>query len=97
MFRRLLARIEAGAAFDAGYHRCPTLMRLGRSLAGPGRAGEAEAVYRGELAALAGLGAERRACGGRPIAAHTGLADVLTDLGRFAEARAEYEDALNDR
>jgi len=93
VFRKLLARLDAGAAYDTAYDRCLTLGRLGRSLRAQGRAGEAEAVYRQELAALAALPQDdqvRRQTG----AAHTDLADALLDQGRYGEARAEYEASL---
>ena len=93
VFRKLLARMEAGAAFDAGYRRCVVLSSLGRSLGAQGRAGEAEAIYRRELAALAALAQDdgvRRQTG----IVDTDLADVLAAQGRYAEARAKYEAAL---
>ena len=89
-FRALLARIDGGAAFDAGYQRAVTLGSLGRALRAQGRPAEAAGLQRQRLSALANLEQSeqvRREAG----AAHTDLADALCDLGRYAEARAEYE------
>lgn len=96
LFRDLLARLPAadGAAPDAwGYERALTLGRIGRTLGAQGRPEQAAAAYRQELALLARLAQSdtvRREAG----VTHTDLADVLADLGRYAEARAEYEASL---
>jgi tetratricopeptide (TPR) repeat protein len=100
VFRRLLTRMDAGAAYDTGYDRAQTLGRLGRSLRSQGRPAEAERAYRRELEVLDGL--ERQALPedtGKAVRrqtglAHTDLADVLTDQGRYAEAREHYENGL---
>jgi tetratricopeptide (TPR) repeat protein len=92
-FRELLARMEAGAAFDAGYQHCAVLTGLGRSLHAQGQPGQAAEVYRrvlAETAALEQTDNVRRHAG----ALHADLADALADLGRYAEARAEYGAAL---
>lgn len=107
--RRLTAggrRLTAGEAQGevGGYEGALTLHRLGRSLRGQGRVGEAEAAYREALQVLEALHAGDPALpgdgpGARLVqratgAAHTDLADVLVDQGRYAEARAHYEAAL---
>jgi tetratricopeptide (TPR) repeat protein len=92
-FRELLARIDAGAAFDAGYQRAATLAMLGRALRAQGRPAEAADLYRQELSGLANLEQSeqvRRQAG----AAQADLADVLTALGCYAEAREHYGTAL---
>jgi len=85
------------------YERAVTLGSLGRALKAQGRPAEAADLYRQKLSALESLltsppvGGIR---GGEAVkretgAAHTDLADALRDLGRYAEARAEYEASLN--
>lgn len=90
------------------YDYALTILRLGRSLRAQGRPGDAEAAYRRELEVLATLLGDRAlpttglttkdsgdaALWRQTGAAHTDLADVLTDQGRYPEARAEYEAAL---
>ncbi|MBE2236127.1 MAG: tetratricopeptide repeat protein, partial [Anaerolinea sp.] len=92
LFRDLLARLPAadGAGTDAwGYERAVTIHRLGRTLRAQGRPEQAAAAYRQELALLARL-AQSDTVKRQAGAAHADLADVLADLGRYAEARAEY-------
>ena len=107
VFRDLLARLSpslsqgegtgegvTGPAFDAGYQRCVVLGSLGRCLRAQGRPGEAAEVYRQKIEAARRLeqtDEARKTIG----AGHTDLADALTDLGRYAAARAEYEAALD--
>jgi len=95
LFRDLLARLPAAdTGGDAwGYERAVTIHHLGRTLADQGRPEQAAAAYRQELTLLARLAQSdtvKREAG----AAHTGLADVLRDLGRYVEARAEYEASI---
>lgn len=93
VFRELLARLDAGAAFDAGYQRCVVQHSIGQCLAAQGQPGAAEEVYRGALDATAALEQTetvRRYAG----ALHTDLGGVLRALGRYVEARAEYEAGL---
>jgi tetratricopeptide (TPR) repeat protein len=93
VFRDPLARIEAGAAFDAGFQRAQVPGTLGGCLTAQGRPGKAIEAHRQALGAWTQLeqtDQARRAAG----VEHTDLADTLRDLGRYAEARAEYEAAL---
>lgn len=93
VFRGLLARLEVGAAYEAGYDQTTTLAQLGRCLRAQGRPAAAVEHYRSALALVATLEQDqdvKRQTG----AYHTDLADVMTDLGRYAEARQEYEAAL---
>lgn len=100
--------VYTGDSIEFGYDLALTLGRLGRSLEDQGRPREAEAEYRRKQAVLEQLLGGRalpttglttkdsvdaslwREMGGT----HTDLADVLTDQGRYAEARAQYEAAL---
>ena len=93
IFCSLLARMEAGADYDAGYDRCLTLGRLGRSLQAQGKPETAAETYRETLVAAGKLEQKddvRRMAG----AIHTDLADVLRDLARYDDAREQYEITL---
>jgi tetratricopeptide (TPR) repeat protein len=97
LFRRLLARIEAGTDYTAdqsGYDRSITLHRLGRSLVGQGRAREAEAEYRHGLEALSGLDQEHPDVRRETGYIHADLGDTLRAQGRYGEARGCYERSL---
>ena len=110
VFRALLSRLPPpptgegqGEGGAWAYERAVTLGRLGRTLSAQGRPVEAADLYRQELAALAHLGqsesvkrddVKREDVKREAGVTHTDLADALTDLGRYAEARAEYEAAL---
>jgi tetratricopeptide (TPR) repeat protein len=105
VFRRLLARIEdltptpsparRGDGGEVGpYQLAQTLGRLGRSLRSQGRPRDAEAEYRRMLEVLAGLDQKNPTVCREIGIRHTDLADVLTDQGRYAEAREHYEAAL---
>ena len=91
--RDILACIDLGTAFEAAFERCIVLIDLARCLSGQGRPSNASEVYRDVLSVLTGLeqtDAVRQKAG----LVHTDLAGVLTNLGRYAEARQEYEAAL---
>ena len=93
LFRRLLGRLEGGAAYEAGYYRMLTQQRLGRCLEAQGRPTQAAEQYREALKLAQELeqtDTVRRAAGGL----HADLADVLSALGQYAAARKEYEAAL---
>ena len=94
VFRRLLARMDAGTAYESTYDRPLTLHRLGRSLKHQGRLREAEAEFGRALEVLAELDPERREVRRQTGTVHTDLADVLRDQGRYAEAREHYEESL---
>ena len=93
VFRALLVRLDAGAAFDVGYNRMLTLYNTGLSLANQGRLVAAAAQYRAALAAaekLAQSNDVRIAVGG----IHADLANVLVGMGQYVMARTESENAL---
>jgi len=105
VFRALLSRLPPpptgegqGEGGAWAYERAVTLGRLGRTLSAQGRPVEAAELYRQKLAALAGLeqseSVKRDDVKREAGVTHTDLADVLRDLGRYAEARVEYEAAL---
>ncbi|HPM82263.1 MAG TPA: tetratricopeptide repeat protein [Candidatus Anammoximicrobium sp.] len=72
------------------YHRAVTLGRLGRCYESGGRPDLAEATYRQGIAVTEQLEPSDQVKRHRG-ALHTDLADVLTDQGKYAEARAQYE------
>ena len=75
------------------YERAVTLGQLGRTLRAQGRPAEAADCYRQKLTALEQIEQTenvRREAG----VTHTDLADALMFLGRYVEARAEYEASL---
>ncbi len=93
VFRALLARLEAGAEYEAGYDRTLTLHQLGRCLRAQGKPTAAADYYRAAFKAAEALEQDkdvRRQMG----AYHTDLADVLTDLGQYAAAEQEHEAGL---
>ncbi len=93
VFRSLLARMDAGAEYETGYERVITLQFLGRCLEAQGKPSAAVEAYRNAFAAAEKL--EQTNDVKRTAAvAHQDLADVLTDLGRYDEARNEYEASL---
>ena len=75
------------------YERALTLGRLGRALRAQGRPAQAADAYRQELAALADQ-EQTESVERETGVVHTDLADALRDLGRYAEAREQYEAAL---
>ena len=93
VFRGLLARMEAGANYDSGYDRCLTLALLGRSLRAQGQPEAAAETHCDALAVAKKLEQTEQV---RRMAGkiHTDLADVLTDLARYDEAREQYETSL---
>ncbi|MBI4279204.1 MAG: tetratricopeptide repeat protein [Armatimonadetes bacterium] len=98
VFRRLLARMDAGMAYggtEAGRDRARTLIRLGSVLKAQGRAGDAETALRQALQVLAGPDQEGTSIRDLTSNIHTELGDVLVMQGRYAEARRHYELALD--
>ena len=94
IFRRLLKRMDIGAAYDSTYYRAITLQRFGRSLKSQGSLHEAETEYRRALEVLAGMDQERSDVRRETGIAHASLADVLMNQGRYVEARKQYEAGL---
>jgi tetratricopeptide (TPR) repeat protein len=93
VIRKVLAQMDVGADFDTGFARVTLLVDLGRSLRVQGKPSVAAEVYRSGLVLADKLEQTddvRRKCG----LLHTDLADVLTDLARYDEAREHYETTL---
>ena len=93
-FRALLERFEDGADYKSTYDRGTTLHRLGRSVRAQGRPGAAELEYRRALEMLGGMQEDDAKIRQQTSAIHTDLADAVRDQGRYAEAREEYEAAI---
>jgi tetratricopeptide (TPR) repeat protein len=100
-FTTLLARIEAlpeGAPLGRGsYEHCLTLVRLGRCLESGGQAAAAEESLRKALTVIEAL-VSRQPENKSYIRMRGQLlgeqADVLTDQGKYSQAREAYEEAL---
>jgi tetratricopeptide (TPR) repeat protein len=88
--------VEGAAQTDSedwGYERSYVLVQLGRCLEAQGHPGEAERHYRQAIKVAEKL--EQSESVKRHIGAiHTGLADVLVDQGRYAQAEKEYKTGL---
>ena len=100
-FSTLLARIEAlpeGAPLGPGsYQHCATLHLLGRCLGTSGHLATAERSLRKALTVIEALLSQQpenqNYLHERSVAL-TDLADVLTDQGKYSQAREAYEEAL---
>ncbi len=94
LFRGLLARLEAGAAYDAAYDIAMTQMRLGRCLAAQGRPGQAIAFHEQAAAGFAALGEDNKSAKKMLSAVSVNLADNLALVGEFDKAQQAYETGL---
>ncbi|RKZ91932.1 MAG: hypothetical protein DRR19_05780 [Candidatus Parabeggiatoa sp. nov. 1] len=82
-----------GLDTTAGYERCLTLGRLGLCFRFQGQTEVAATYYQQELDELEELEQSKSVLRERSIV-YTSLADVLTDMGRYADAQAVYEQSL---
>lgn len=97
LFRDLLARLEAGAAYggeEAIYDQGTTLMRLGRCLAAQGRPQQAVAWHRRAVEGFGRISESSKSAKTMLAAGHVDWADNLTAMGQFDEAQGHYETAL---
>ena len=94
LFRDLLRRLEAGAAYDAAHDHAMTLARLGLCLAAQGRPGQAIEWHRRALGEFERISESSESAKKMSAAAHVDWADNLTAVGQFAEAQEHYEAAL---
>ncbi len=94
LFRDLLARLEAGAAYDAAYDHAITLFWLGSCLASHGRPVQAIEWHRRALGEFERLSTSDTSAKGMLGKVYTGLGNNLRKLGRFDEAKKAYEDGL---
>ena len=89
----IFADILAALGEQPSYNRALTLGHLGRCHLAAGHPDRAEAIYRQGIAVTEQL-APSDDVKRKRAALRTGLADVLRDQGKYAEARAQYEQSL---
>jgi tetratricopeptide (TPR) repeat protein len=87
LFRDLLARLEAGAAYDAAYDLSTTSMRLGRCLAAQGQPTRAIEWHRRALQGFEQLGESSEVAKSQVGYVHADLADNLAAIGQFDDAQ----------
>jgi tetratricopeptide (TPR) repeat protein len=95
LFRDLLARLEAGAAYDAAYEHAMTLFSLGRCLETQGRPGQAIEWHTRALAEFERLSASSQSAKKMQGTVYSDLGDSLAAIGQFDEAQRQYETALS--
>lgn len=95
VFRTLLARLEAGAAYDSTYDQGLTLAWLGRCLASQGRPAAAVPVHRQALTRFQSIAEEDEQAKRQVGFVHADLADNLRVLGQYEDARRNYEESLH--
>jgi len=94
IYRELLAKIEAGAAYDAAYDHAMTFFSLGRCLKAQGRQTQAIECQRRALQEFEPLSASDKSAKKMVGSIHTELAGLFGALGQFNEAEQEYNAAL---
>lgn len=94
VFRDLLARLEAGAAYDAAYDIAMTQWRIGRCREAQGQPTDAIAWQRRALAGFAALSDENEAAKQQLGFVHADLADNQAAVGRFDDAEKNYKISL---
>jgi tetratricopeptide (TPR) repeat protein len=102
VFRGLLDKIEAGAAYEtdeAAYDHAMTLARLGRCLAAQGRPAQAIPYHRRALEAFERISEsanerDSESAKGMLGKVYTDLGDNLRAVGQFDEAQKAYESGL---
>jgi tetratricopeptide (TPR) repeat protein len=94
VFRELLARLEAGAAYEAAYDHAMTLWRMGRCLEAQGQRAQAVEWHRRALAEFEGLSGSSENARQMISSVYPDLGDTLAAIGQFDEARRAYESGL---
>ena len=94
VFRDLLTRLEAGAAYDAAYDHAYTLWNMGRCLAAQGRPAQAIEYHRRALQEFEDLSESIQSAKEMMGKVYGELGDFLRNLGQFDEAQQVYENAL---
>jgi tetratricopeptide (TPR) repeat protein len=94
LFRDLLGRLEAGAAYDTAYDHALTLFQLGRCLAAQGQPVQAIEWHQRALNSFERLSEANNNAKAMCGKVYTALGDSLAALGQFDEAQRAYEDSL---
>jgi len=97
LFRRLLAKMEAGMAYsgdEAAYDHAMTLFRLGRCLAAQGRPARAIEYHRRALDEFERISESSESAKGMLGKVYTDVGDNLAAVGRFDEAQRAYGSGL---
>ncbi len=94
VFRALLAKIEAGAAYDAAYDNAMALWRLGRCLKAQGRPAQAISFHERALEGFERISESSESAKEMVGKVYTDLGDNLAAVGKFDEAQAAYENGL---
>lgn len=94
LFRQLLARLQAGADYDAAYDIAMTQMRLGRCLEAQGRPSQAIPYHEQARDGFAALGENNKSAKQMLGYVHADLADNLANIGKFDEAEKNYKASL---
>ncbi|MBA3530818.1 MAG: tetratricopeptide repeat protein [Ardenticatenales bacterium] len=94
LFKELLAKMEAGAAYEVAYDHAMTLTMLGEYVAEQGRHSQAIAYQRRALQEFEALSESNESAKGMVGACWGRWAASLAALGQFDEAQQKYEMAL---
>ena len=94
LFRDLLSRLEAGAAYDTAYDHAYTLWDLGRCLEAQGQPAQAIEWHRKALGEFERLRESNESEKRMAAVCHLDWADNLASIGQFDEAQKHYEAAL---
>ena len=90
LFRGLLERLEAGAAYDAAYDHAVMLVRLGRCLAAQGRPAQAIEWHRRALGEFERIGGPSESAKRMIGVVHGELADLYAALGKYDDAEPVF-------
>ncbi len=94
VFRDLLARIEAGAAYDAAYDQALAFRNIGLAVASQGRPAQAISFHERALAGFERMSESSESAKRMAGKVYTDLGDNLRAVGKFDEAHAAYESGL---
>lgn len=94
VFRELLARLMAGAAFAADYEIAMTQVRIGRCLEGQGRPLQAIECHQQAIAGFERLSHENKNAKQMMAAVYNDLGDNFAAIGKFDEAETAYESSI---
>lgn len=94
VFRDLLARLAAGAAYDAAYDHALTLFWLGRCLEAQGKLMQSTELLQRALTEVQPLSKVHKQAQHLMGALSLDLGDNLASSGQYSRAQAAYEDGL---